>query len=116
MKNQLIKRYHYHLAVNETDSSELEDSFRVTPREGIIYLDNTERLSMLKSASMVTLHIFARTDVEVPLLLAKISVTVFAVNGTSVVTYNGLYSDILLYVWMRSKLQAVKFYSRESRE
>jgi hypothetical protein len=91
MKDKLVKHYLYHLAVNETDNTDLEDLFEITPNEGIIYLDKPERLSMLKSDSMITLNVLAQNDSsEVPILLAVIKVNVLLLNdSTHAASYHG---------------------------
>jgi len=91
MKYQLIKQYQYFLEVNHTNSYIFEDMFRITSKEGIIYLDKPDKLHSVTFGSMAVLHIFAKNDSEEPLLVARINVTVQSMNVAPSTFYSGGY-------------------------
>ena len=91
MKYQLIKHYQYFIEVNNTSSNVFENMFRITGKEGIVYLDKPDKLRSLEHGSMAVLHVFAKNGSGEQLLVAQINVTVQSINVPSSTLVSGGY-------------------------
>ena len=89
MKSRLVGEYKYYLFNNQSNDTELV--FKITPHEGIIYLDNPTGLldDNISSEFLTTLHVVAQNSSKIQILLATIAIAIESAHQQTSFAFSG---------------------------